>query len=75
MVNHLTRRNSVTDEKVKTTFLLNKEIHEALKIKAIKERTTLAALLEEGARRLLKEGTTRTTKKARGRPGQTGRPL
>ena len=53
-------------EKVKTTFLIDKQIHEALRIKAIKERTTLAALLEEGARRILKEGTTRTTKKAKG---------
>ena len=40
-------------EKRKTTFLLDKQIHEALRIKAIKEGTTLAALLEEAARQLL----------------------
>lgn len=40
-------------EKQKTTFLLDKQIHEALRIKAIKEGTTLAALLEEAARQLL----------------------
>jgi hypothetical protein len=66
MVNHLKRRSSVSREKMKTTFLLDKQIHEALRIKAIKEGTTLAALLEEGARRLLKQGTGRSTKKAKG---------
>lgn len=65
----------MSGEKVKTTFLLDKQIHEALRIKAIKEGTTLAALLEEGARRVLKEGTGQSTKKAKGRPARTGRPL
>ena len=44
-------------EKRKTTFLLDKQIHEALRIKAIKEGTTLAALLEEAARQLLEKAT------------------
>lgn len=62
-------------EKRKTTFLLDKQIHEALRIKAIKEGTTLAALLEEAARQFLDREVKRAPKKARGRPGQTGRPL
>lgn len=63
----------MSGEKMKTTFLLDKQIHEALRIKAIKERTTLAALLEEGARRVLKEGAGRSMKKTKGQPGRTGR--
>lgn len=42
-------------EKQKTTFLLDKQIHDALRIKAIKEGTTLAALLETAARQFLEK--------------------
>lgn len=66
MVNPFTRRSNVSEERVKTTFLLDRRIHEALRIRAFKERTTLAALLEEGARRLLQAEAGRTTKKAKG---------
>ncbi|MDE2483858.1 MAG: hypothetical protein KGL32_01230 [candidate division NC10 bacterium] len=52
-------------EKRKTTFLLDKQLHAALRIKAIKEGTTLAALLEEAARQFLEREVKRVAKNRR----------
>ena len=54
------------EAKKKTTFLLDKQIHEALRIKAIKEGTTLASLLEEAARQFLGKEIKRSPRKAKG---------
>jgi len=54
------------------------DLHDALRVTAVKRKTSIKALVEVAAREWLErqgELVKRSTKKAKGRPARTGRPL